>query len=163
MYAKLSISIWVGGIILEHLIHVWLMYQYGIWAREPDFLIPRTTLTFFLFILVWSIRLRGPSLSPNAFILFFPLISLFISRFMELRGCGIEPPQPHLLFIFIAFKFLSFGRVVMGSKPHITLNLPRRSWFITTPHIYFLSFSLTLLYWLDVVGSILTPNIFFLF
>ena len=58
----------------------------------------------------------GPKFEPQCLHFNFPLISLFILCLMELRGCGIDPPQPHLNFIFIAFKFLSFDRGVLGSN-----------------------------------------------
>ena len=47
MYAKISILILVGGIIIEHLIHIWFMYQYGNLGKYTQVRIPWTTLTFF--------------------------------------------------------------------------------------------------------------------
>ena len=94
------------------------MYQYRIWAREPHFEFLEQHLNFFshfgLAHMDW-----GPMFEPQCLHFIFPLISLFIFRLMELRECGIEPPQPYLLFIFIVFKFISFGRGVVGSNPHI--------------------------------------------
>ena len=80
----------------------------------------------FLFIFCLNHTAWVPKLEPQFLHFIFPLISLFIFFLMELRGCGIEPPQNYLFFIFIAFKFLSFGRLVVGSNPHnpslISLN-----------------------------------------
>ena len=93
------------------------MYQYGIWEREPGLKSFGQHLHFFhLLYLIHTAW--GPKFEPQCLHFIFPLISLFIFCLMELRGCGIEPPQPHLLFILITRKFLSFGRGVVGLNPH---------------------------------------------
>ena len=80
------------------------MYQYGIWEREPSFKsLDNTYIYFHLLYLIHTAW--GPKFDSQSLHFIFPLISLFIFRLIELRGCAIEPPQPSLLFIFITFNF----------------------------------------------------------
>ena len=69
------------------------MYQYEIWEREPRFKsLDNTYIYFHLLYLIHTAW--GPKFDPQSLHFIFSLISLFIFRLIELRGCGIEPPQP---------------------------------------------------------------------
>lgn len=89
------------------------MYQNGILIREPGFEYLGQHLHFIIHLdlihATW-----GSKIDPQRLHFIFP----FIFRLMGLRGCGIYPLQPHLLFSFQFFQFLSFGRGGVGSNPH---------------------------------------------
>ena len=75
------------------------MYQYEIWASEPNYESLRQHLHFFIYcILVYTTW--GPKIEPQHLHFNFLFVFLFIFLSMGLRGCGIKPPQPHFILIF---------------------------------------------------------------
>ena len=116
MYAKISISIYVGIITLN--IYSRMTYvSIQNWAREPSFKSLGYHFYFFIYYIIIH-RLGDQRSNPNSFIL-FSLIFLFIFFSLGLRRIGIEHPQPHFLFISFSLMSLLFGRGGVGSNPHI--------------------------------------------
>ena len=144
MYAKISISIYVGSITLNIYSHMTYVSIQSL-GKGTQFWISWLTLTSFLFILFWSILLGDPRLSPNAFVSFFLFFYSFL--FACLRTKGLWNRCPTTSFLLILF-FLDFSE--------LTLRVWDR---IPTTSLYF---SLIPLSSLEVVGSIPTClNIYF--
>ena len=118
------------------------MCQFRIWARERGFKSLGQPLQFFSFTLFDPYGLGTYLRAPMPSFYFSLNLSLHFFCLIELRGCGMEPPQPHLLFIFITFNFSLLAEGLWVRTPTtsfkflliFSLNLPRRSWVRFTRH-----------------------------
>ena len=114
MYAKISIPIYVGNIILKIFSRM-TYYQYGNSGKGTRFRSLDNNYMS-LFIYFWSHNI-GPEIYPQQ-CYFFSIFFLFLSTIGGRRGCGIDPPQPRY-FIFIRSWLFWVDREVVWSNPHI--------------------------------------------
>ena len=100
-------------------IHVWIMCQYGIWAREPDFNSLDNTYIFWFFDLFYfdphGLGTKDQAWTPSFH--FSLVFFLYYSFVLGPRGCAIPPPQPHFFYFLLPWLF-QVDREGMGLNIH---------------------------------------------
>ena len=114
--SRLLISIYVGSIFWTF-IHVWLIYQYGIWEGNLNSKPLYKNYIFLYFGLIHTAW--GHKIEPQCFHFIFPQNFTLQISFIGTQRIWNRSPTTSFYFYFLLFSFSPFGRGGVGSNPHI--------------------------------------------